>query len=63
MANGRHSNSSEKWSSYTGKVVVQSATRLEVRIDGKRIGGKLSAFKLNHRQDGYLYQFTPISSV
>jgi 5-methylcytosine-specific restriction endonuclease McrA len=49
--------------SYTGKVVVQSATRLEVRIDGKRIGGKLSAFKLNHRQDGYLYQFTPISSV
>jgi 5-methylcytosine-specific restriction endonuclease McrA len=38
-----------------GRVVVQSATRLEVRVDGKRIGGKLSAFKCMHRKDGYSY--------
>jgi 5-methylcytosine-specific restriction endonuclease McrA len=38
-----------------GRVVVQSATRLEVRIAGKRIGGKLAAFKCVHRKDGYSY--------
>jgi 5-methylcytosine-specific restriction endonuclease McrA len=38
-----------------GRVVVQSATRLEVRIAGKRIGGKLAVFKCVHRKDGYSY--------
>jgi 5-methylcytosine-specific restriction endonuclease McrA len=38
-----------------GRVVVQSATRLEVRIAGKRIGGKLDTFKCVHRKDGYSY--------
>jgi 5-methylcytosine-specific restriction endonuclease McrA len=38
-----------------GRVVVQSATRLEVRVAGKRIGGKLAAFKCVHRKDGYSY--------
>ncbi len=43
--------------SYTGKVVVQSATRLEVRIKGRRIGGPLDRFKRVQIQDGYTYGF------
>lgn len=39
----------------TGRIVVQSATRLEIRVDGKRIGGKLSDFKLLHSKDSYSY--------
>ena len=39
----------------TGRVVVQSATRLEIRVDGKRIGGKLNDFKLLHSKDSYSY--------
>jgi 5-methylcytosine-specific restriction endonuclease McrA len=39
----------------TGRVVVQSATRLEIRVSGKRIGGKLDRFKCLHRKDGYSY--------
>jgi 5-methylcytosine-specific restriction endonuclease McrA len=39
----------------TGRVVVQSATRLEIRVDGKRIGGKLTDFKLLHSKDSYSY--------
>ena len=38
-----------------GRIVVQSATRLEIRIDGKRIGGRLSDFKLLHSKDSYSY--------
>jgi 5-methylcytosine-specific restriction endonuclease McrA len=38
-----------------GRVVVQSATRLEIRVDGKRIGGKLSEFKRLYRKDCYSY--------
>jgi hypothetical protein len=38
-----------------GRVVVQSATRLEVRIGKQRIGGALSAFKCVHKKDGYSY--------
>jgi 5-methylcytosine-specific restriction endonuclease McrA len=38
-----------------GRVVVQSATRLEIRVDGKRIGGKLNDFKILHRKDAYSY--------
>lgn len=39
----------------TGRVVVQSATRLEIRVNGKRVGGKLSDFKLLHSKDSYSY--------
>ena len=39
----------------TGRVVVQSATRLEIRVDAKRIGGKLNDFKLLHSKDSYSY--------
>lgn len=39
----------------TGRVVVQSATRLEIRVDGKRVGGKLNDFKKLHRRDAYSY--------
>ncbi|QDL08226.1 HNH endonuclease [Brasilonema octagenarum UFV-E1] len=39
----------------TGRVVVQSKTRLEIRIDGKRIGAQLSDFKKLHCKDGYSY--------
>jgi 5-methylcytosine-specific restriction endonuclease McrA len=39
----------------TGRVVVQSVTRLEIRVDGKRIGGKLADFKLLHSKDSYSY--------
>ncbi len=46
--------------SYTGKMVIQSATRLEVRVNGKRIGGKLSLFACIHQQDGYIYEFNSI---
>ncbi|MBD2607317.1 HNH endonuclease [Scytonema hofmannii FACHB-248] len=38
-----------------GRVVVQSSTRLEVRVDGKRIGGKLSDFRKLHNKDSYSY--------
>jgi 5-methylcytosine-specific restriction endonuclease McrA len=38
-----------------GRVVVQSATRLEIRIDGKRHGGKLSDFRKLHSKDCYDY--------
>ena len=39
----------------TGRVVVQSSTRLEIRVDGKRIGGKLNDFTLLHSKDSYFY--------
>jgi 5-methylcytosine-specific restriction endonuclease McrA len=39
----------------TGRVVVQSATRLEIRINGKRIGGQLSDFKKLYSKDSYSY--------
>jgi 5-methylcytosine-specific restriction endonuclease McrA len=39
----------------TGRIVVQSATRLEIRVGGKRIGGKLNDFKLLHSKDSYSY--------
>ena len=39
----------------TGRVVVQSMIRLEIRVDGKRIGGKLADFKLLHSKDSYSY--------
>ena len=39
----------------TGRIVVQSAMRLEIRIDGKRISGKLDRFKCLHKKDGYSY--------
>jgi 5-methylcytosine-specific restriction endonuclease McrA len=39
----------------TGRVVVQSATRLEIRVDGKRIGGKLTDFIKLHSKDAYSY--------
>lgn len=38
-----------------GRVVVQSDTRLEIRIDGKRIGGKISDFRKLHNKDSYSY--------
>jgi 5-methylcytosine-specific restriction endonuclease McrA len=38
-----------------GRVVVQSDTRLEIRIDGKRIGGKITDFRKLHCKDGYSY--------
>jgi 5-methylcytosine-specific restriction endonuclease McrA len=38
-----------------GRVVVQSATRLEIRINGKRIGGQLSDFKKLYSKDSYSY--------
>jgi 5-methylcytosine-specific restriction endonuclease McrA len=40
----------------TGRVVVQSAIRLEVRVNGQRLGGALSMFKKTHSKDGYFYQ-------
>lgn len=39
----------------TGRIVVQSATRLEIRVDGKRSGGKIEGFKCLHRKDSYSY--------
>ena len=39
----------------TGRIVVQSATRLEIRVDGKRVGGKLTDFTLLHAKDSYAY--------
>ncbi len=39
----------------TGRVVVQSATRLEIRINGERIGGQLSDFKKLYSKDSYSY--------
>ncbi len=39
----------------TGRVVVQSATRLEIRVNGKRIGGQLIDFKKYHSKDAYSY--------
>ena len=38
-----------------GRVVVQSATRLEVRVAGKRHGGKLANFIKIFSKDGYNY--------
>jgi 5-methylcytosine-specific restriction endonuclease McrA len=38
-----------------GRVVVQSPTRLEIRVLGKRIGGKLDVFKCIYKKDGYSY--------
>ncbi len=38
-----------------GRVVVQSDTRLEIRVDGKRIGGRLSEFTKLHNKDSYSY--------
>lgn len=40
---------------YTGKIVIQSATRLEIRTNGKRISGHLLKFHRIHKKDGYLY--------
>jgi 5-methylcytosine-specific restriction endonuclease McrA len=45
----------------TGRVVVQSASRLEIRVDGKRISGKLSDFKLLHSKDSYSYSYATFS--
>jgi 5-methylcytosine-specific restriction endonuclease McrA len=39
----------------TGRIVVQSVTRLEIRINGKRTGGKISEFTKFHSMDGYSY--------
>ncbi len=39
----------------TGRVVVQSATRLEIRVNGKRIGGKLADFTKLYSKDAYSY--------
>jgi 5-methylcytosine-specific restriction endonuclease McrA len=38
-----------------GRVVVQSATRLEIRINKARIGGKLCDFRKLHSKDSYSY--------
>jgi 5-methylcytosine-specific restriction endonuclease McrA len=38
-----------------GRVVVQSDIRLEIRVDGKRIGGRLSDFRKLHNKDSYSY--------
>ncbi len=46
----------KKGISYTGRVVVQSATRLEVRIGKQRLGGKLDDFKKLFSVDGYKYE-------
>jgi 5-methylcytosine-specific restriction endonuclease McrA len=39
----------------TGRIVVQSTKRLEIRVDGKRIGGALTDFKKFHSKDAYSY--------
>ena len=39
----------------TGRIVVQSATRLEIRVGGKRIGGRLNEFQKIHSKDGFSY--------
>lgn len=39
----------------TGRVVVQSATRLEIRVKGVRYGGRLSEFRRLHLKDSYDY--------
>jgi hypothetical protein len=38
-----------------GRVVVQSATRLEIRVKGVRYGGRLSEFRRLHLKDSYDY--------
>ena len=38
-----------------GRVVIQSAIRLEVRVNKKRHGGKICDFKKLHSKDGYRY--------
>ena len=38
-----------------GRVVVQSKTRLEIRVDGQRIGGQLKDFTKLHSKDSYSY--------
>lgn len=40
-----------------GRVVVQSATRLEVRVNKQRLGGTLDKFTKLHSKDGYSYAF------
>jgi 5-methylcytosine-specific restriction endonuclease McrA len=44
-----------KGKNVSGRVVVQSAKRLEIRVNGKRIGGQLSDFVKLHSKDGYNY--------
>lgn len=39
----------------TGRVVVQSATRLEIRVKGARHGARLNEFTRLHKKDGYDY--------
>jgi 5-methylcytosine-specific restriction endonuclease McrA len=39
----------------TGRVVVQSATRLEIRVNKVRIGGRLVDFKKLYSKDSYSY--------
>jgi hypothetical protein len=39
----------------TGRVVVQSSTRCEIRVDGKRIYSKLSDARKLHMKDSYCY--------
>ncbi|MBW4628404.1 MAG: RRXRR domain-containing protein [Brasilonema octagenarum HA4186-MV1] len=41
----------------TGRIVVQSASRLEIRINKQRIGGQLNKFSKLHSMDGYNYAF------
>ena len=38
-----------------GRVVVQSATRLEIRVNNSRIGGQLVDFKKLYSKDSYSY--------
>lgn len=38
-----------------GRVVIQSAIRLEVRVNNQRHGGKICDFKKLHSKDGYRY--------
>lgn len=38
-----------------GRVVVQSATRLEIRVNRKRIAGQLNEFRKLHSKDSYSY--------
>ena len=40
---------------WLGRVVVQDARRLEIRINGLRIGGTIDKFKKVHAKDGYEY--------
>lgn len=42
---------------YTGRILINSATNLEMRINRQRISGKLSYFTKLHSHDGYAYKF------